>query len=79
MNYADYFAQRDRDLPTPKFAHGSRVFAKFAGVPAAGSVLREHSDRVLIHLDLPIQTEQTTHNVVWVPVEDARKMKELAI
>lgn len=79
MNYADYFAQRDADLPEPKFAHGTRVFAKFKGVPTAGTVLQEHLDRVLIHLDLPIQIEQATHNVIWVPVKDARKMKELAI
>jgi hypothetical protein len=79
MNYTDHFARRDADLPVPKFAHGTRVFAKFQGVPAAGSVLREHSDQVLIHLDLPIQTKQATHNVVWVPVKDARKMKELVI
>lgn len=79
MNYSEYFSRRDRDLPAPKFTHGSRVFAKFEKVPVAGTVLREQSNQVLIHLDLPIQTKQVVHNVVWVPTNDVRKMKELVI
>jgi hypothetical protein len=77
MDYATYFAQRDRSKPTPKFAHGTRVFAKFSGVPVAGTVIREQSNRVLIHLDLPVQINKVIHCVVWAAVKDARKMKEL--
>jgi len=79
VNYADYFARRDRDLPAPRFAHGTRVFAKFQGVPAAGTVLREQLGRVLIHLDLPVQTKQDIHWIVWASIKDTRKMKELVI
>jgi len=79
MNNSEYFAQRDRNLPAPKFEHGSRVFARFEGVPAAGTVLREQVNQVLIYLDLPVKTKYATHTVVWVPVDDVRKMKELAL
>jgi hypothetical protein len=76
MGYAEYFANRNRDTPRPKFENGSRVFGRFAGVPFIGTVVREQDKRVLIHTDLPVKVKSDIHNIVTVSAKDIKKLVE---
>ena len=76
MGYAEYFANKHKDTPRPKFDLGTRVFGRFAGVPFIGTIVREHDKRVLVHVDLPVKVAQHIHRVMWVPVKDVKQLVE---
>jgi hypothetical protein len=76
MGYAEYFANKNKDTPRPKFDLGTRVFGRFVGVPFIGTVVREQEKRVLVHADLPVKVKQDIHNVMWVPTKDAKQLVE---
>jgi len=76
MGYAEYFANKNKDTPRPKFDLGTRVFGRFTGVPFIGTVVREHDKRVLIHVDLPVKVNQDIHNVFWVSTKDVKQLVE---
>ena len=76
MGYAEYFANKNKDTPRPKFNLGTRVFGRFAGVPFIGTVVREQEKRVLVHADLPVKVKQDIHNVMWVPTKDVKQLVE---
>jgi hypothetical protein len=76
MGYAEYFADRHRDTPRPKFDLGTRVFGRFSGVPFIGTVVREQDKRVLIHTDLPVKVKNDIHNIVTVLAKDIKKLVE---
>ena len=76
MGYVEYFANKNKDTPRPKFDLGTRVFGRFAGVPFIGTVVREQEKRVLVHVDLPVKVKQDIHNVLWVPTKDVKKLVE---
>ena len=76
MGYAEYFANKNKDTPRPKFDLGTRVFGRFAGVPFIGTVAREQEKRVLVHVDLPVKVKQDIHNVLWVPTKDVKQLVE---
>lgn len=77
MGYAEYFANKHKDTPRPKFESGSRVFGRFLGVPFIGTVIREQEKRVLIHTDLPVKVNSNIHNIVTVQAKDIKKLVEL--
>ena len=76
MGYAEYFANRHRDTPRPKFDPGARVFGRFIGVPFIGTVVREQDKRVLIHTDLPVKIKNHIHNIVSVHTKDIKPLVE---
>jgi hypothetical protein len=76
MGYAEYFADKNKDTPRPKFNLGTRVFGRYAGVPFIGTVVREQDKRVLVHADLPVKVRQDIHNVMWVPTKDVKQLVE---
>ena len=76
MGYVEYFANKNKDTPRPKFDLGTRVFGRFAGVPFIGTVVREQEKRVLVHADLPVKVKQDIHNVMWVPTKDVKQLVE---
>ena len=76
MGYAEYFADRHRDTPRPKFDLGTRVFGRFSGVPFIGTVVREQDKRVLIHTDLPVKIKNNIHNIVTVHTKDIKPLVE---
>jgi hypothetical protein len=76
MGYAEYFANKNKDNPRPKFDPGTRVFGRFTGVPFIGTTLRAQDNRVLVHVDLPVKIKQDIHNVVWVPIKDVKQLVE---
>lgn len=76
MGYAEYFANKHKDTPRPKFESGSRVFGRFLGVPFIGTVIREQDKSVLIHTDLPVKVKNDTHNIVTVHTKDIKKLVE---
>jgi hypothetical protein len=76
MGYAEYFANKNKDTPRPKFDLGTRVFGRFAGVPFIGTVVREQEKRVLVHADLPVKVKQDIHNVMWVSTKDVKQLVE---
>jgi hypothetical protein len=76
MGYAEYFADKNKDTPRPKFDLGTRVFGRFAGVPFIGTVVREQEKRVLVHADLPVKVKQDIHNVMWVSTKDVKQLVE---
>ena len=76
MGYAEYFANKNKDTPRPKFDLGTRVFGRFTGVPFIGTVVREQDKRVLVHTDLPVKVQQHIHNVVWVTAKDLKPLVE---
>ena len=70
MNLADYFKERDKNKPTPKWNYGDRIMGKVGKVPVVGMVVREDyedPEMVLCHLDLPIKVDGEYRNVVYVP------------
>ena len=76
MGYAEYFADKNKDTPRPKFDLGTRVFGRFAGVPFIGTVVREQEKRVLVHADLPVKVKTDIHHVIWVPTKDVKQLVE---
>ena len=76
MGYAEYFANKNKDIPRPKFDLGTRVFGHFTGVPFIGTVVREHDKQVLVHADLPLKVQQDIHNVMWIPTKDVKQLVE---
>ena len=76
MGYAEYFADKSKDTPQPKFDLGTRVFGRFSGVPFIGTVVREQDKRVLIHTDLPVKVKNDIHNIVTVHTKDIKKLVE---
>ena len=76
MGYAEYFADKNKDTPRPKFDLGTRVFGRFSGVPFIGTVVREQEKRVLVHADLPVKVKQDIHNVMWVSTKDVKQLVE---
>ena len=76
MGYAEYFANKNKDTPRPKFDLGTRVFGRITGVPFIGTVVREQEKHVLVHTDLPVKVKQDIHNVLWVPTKDVKKLVE---
>ena len=76
MGYAEYFADKSKDTPRPKFDPGARVFGRFSGVPFIGTVVREQDKRVLIHTDLPVKVKNDIHNIVTVHTKDIKKLVE---
>jgi hypothetical protein len=76
MGYAEYFADKNKDTPRPKFDLGTRVFGRFSGVPFIGTVVREQDKRVLIHTDLPVKVKNDIHNIVTVLAKDIKKLVE---
>jgi hypothetical protein len=76
MGYVEYFANKNKDTPRPKFDLGTRVFGRFAGVPFIGTVVREQEKRVLVHADLPVKVKQDIHNVMWVSTKDVKQLVE---
>jgi hypothetical protein len=76
MGYVEYFADKNKDTPRPKFDLGTRVFGRFAGVPFIGTVVREQEKRVLVHADLPVKVKQDIHNVMWVSTKDVKQLVE---
>jgi hypothetical protein len=76
MGYAEYFADKNKDTPRPKFDLGTRVFGRFTGVPFIGTVVRAQEKRVLVHADLPVKVKQDIHNVMWVPTKDVKQLVE---
>ena len=76
MGYAEYFANKNKDNPRPKFDLGTIVFGRFAGVPFIVTVVREQEKRVLVHADLPVKVKQDIHNVMWVPTKDVKQLVE---
>ena len=76
MGYAEYFANKNKDTPRPKFDLGTRVFGRFVGVPFIGTVVREQEKRVLVHADLPVKVKQDIHNVMWVSTKDVKQLVE---
>jgi hypothetical protein len=70
MNLADYFKERDKNKPAPKWVYGDRIMGKVGKVPVVGMVVREDYEdptMVLCHLDLPIKVSGEYRNVVYVP------------
>ena len=76
MGYAEYFADKSKYTPQPKFDLGTRVFGRFSGVPFIGTVVREQDKRVLIHTDLPVKVKNDIHNIVTVLAKDIKKLVE---
>ena len=76
MGYVEYFANKNKDTPRPKFDLGTRVFGRFAGVPFIGTVVREQEKRVLVHADLPVKVKQDIYNVMWIPTTDVKQLVE---
>ena len=76
MGYAEYFADKNKDTPRPKFDLRTRVFGRFSGVPFIGTVVREQDKRVLIHTDLPVKVKNNIHNIVTVLAKDIKKLVE---
>jgi hypothetical protein len=74
---SDWFRERDKDLPKPKYNYGDRVFAKFDKVPLVGMVIRQVDKTVLIHSDLPIQIEGNIRYIVSVPIKTVSRLSEI--
>ena len=75
-----YFAERDKDKPSPKWIYGDRVFGKLDKVPVVGMVIREDYDdssMVLCHLDLPVKDETEYKWIVRVPSRGMKRLKEI--
>ena len=76
-----YFAERDKDKPSPKWIYGDRVFGKvLKDVPVVGTVIREDymdPKQVLVHLDLPVKVEGEVRWIVRVPSKGMKRLKEI--
>ena len=78
-NQTEYF---ERMGYKPKYFIGDRVFGHYNGIPFAGTVGNDtlispaEGPRISIHLDLPIQHEGVTKNVIIVQHQDIQRMKE---
>lgn len=77
MTYAEYFANRDKHIPPPKFESGARVFGRFSGVPFIGTVIREHEKHALIHADLPVKVNSKIHDIITVHTKGIKRLVEL--
>jgi hypothetical protein len=80
MGLAEYFAERDKDIPEPKYKYGDRVFVKetLEGVPIVGMVIREGEDKyVVIHADLPVMVGGLGRSIFLVPEKRVKRLKEL--
>ena len=73
---AEYFANRDADLPKEKFYIGDRVFGFWNKIPVAGSVLRDVEAEVMIQTDLPVKFENGHFTILKVPQKDVKLLKE---
>lgn len=71
---AEQFAERDKNLPKPKYNYGDRVFAKYEGIPIVGMVIRQNEFGVLIHTDLPLGSEEGTKHVVYCKPKTVKKL-----
>lgn len=73
-NLKDYF---ERNAYKPKYDIGDRVFGEWNKIPFIGSVGNDSSsDRVTIHLDLPIKFADKIHNVIIATHREIKKLKE---
>ena len=73
-----YFAERDKNKPSPKWVYGDRVSGKVGGIPVVGQVIREdyiETDLVLVHLDLPINVNGEMKQIVHVPSKGMKRLK----
>lgn len=74
---AEYFANRDRDLPKEKFYIGDRVFGFWDKIPVAGSVLRDVEGEVMIQTDLPVKSKTGYHTILSLKQKDVKLLKEI--
>lgn len=74
-SYAEYFANRDSDLPKEKFKIGDRVFGFWNKIPVAGSVLRDVEAEVLIQTDLPVKSKTGYHTILTLKQKDVKLLK----
>ena len=75
-NYAEYFAARDADKPTPKYNYGDRVFGYWNKIPFVASVIREEDKVVLVQTDLPLKHNDTIHNILKLAQKDVKLLKD---
>ena len=76
-NLADYFANRDKHIPKPKFEIGDRVFGFWNKIPVAGSVLRDIDREVMIQTDLPVKYKNTIRTILTLNQKDVKLLKEM--
>jgi len=75
---AEYFEQH---RPKPKYAFGDRVEGVYQGIPYVGSAytdnMRNESEgpMVSIHLDLPMQIDNSWHNHIRVTYKEIRGLR----
>jgi hypothetical protein len=77
VTQTDWFTDRDKDLPKPKYNYGDRVFAKLGKMPLVGMVIREVNSTVLIHSDLPLMIENQFRHIVAVPIKNVSLLMEI--
>ena len=73
----EYFKNRDKDKPEPKWVYGDRISGKYDGTTVVGMVIREdYNDPslVLCHLDLPVRDGRI---VIYVPSRGMKRLKNL--
>jgi hypothetical protein len=73
-----YFAERDKNKPTPVWVYGDRISGRVGKVPVMGMVIREDYEdptSVLVHLDLPIKVEGEYRWVTYVPAKSLKRLK----
>lgn len=72
---AEYFANRDRDLPKAKFYIGDRIFGMWNKIPVVGSVLRDVEGEVMIQSDLPVKSKTGYHTILTLKQKDVKLLK----
>ena len=71
----NYFNSRNADLPKPKYNSGDRVFGHWNKIPFIGSVIRELTPLVMVHVDLPIRYENNIHNIITPSLKDIKLLE----
>ena len=72
---ADYFANRDKDLPKAKFYIGDRIFGMWNKIPVVGSVLRDVEGEVMIQSDLPVKFKNSYQTILSLKQKDVKLLK----
>ena len=76
---SDYFNEKGYK---PRYWIGDRVFGHWNRIPFVGSVGNDtvineaNGPQISIHLDLPIQFQDRTHNIIIVKHKDIKKLVE---
>jgi hypothetical protein len=77
----DYFNEKGYK---PKYHLGDRVFGHWNKIPFVGTVGNDTvisealGPQISIHLDLPIQFRDRTHNIIIVKHKDVKKLVEMS-